>query len=135
MILYNEPNHAQEWGGTIDPEDYADTLVTLAKALKAASPDFFILPAGLDASAESDSSSMDEKDYLTRMIAARPEILTLIDGWTSHRIPTPVFPVLPTREVAARFPHLTGNCRCCNRSGLKKRFPYLSPKRAGSAAH
>jgi len=91
VILYNEPNHAKEWGGTLDPEDYADTFVLLAKALKAANEDFFVLPAGLDASSASDGNAMDEAAYLEQMIAARPEILTLMDGWTSHSYPNPGF--------------------------------------------
>ncbi len=90
VILYNEPNHANEWGGEINPEEYADYLVTFASALKSANSDFFILPAGLDASA-GDDEAMDEGEYLKRMIAAKPEILTLIDGWTSHSYPNPGF--------------------------------------------
>jgi hypothetical protein len=91
IMLYNEPNHAKEWGGQLNPEEYADYLVTFAKELKDASGDFFILPAGLDASAASDGAAMDEGEYLRHMIAAKPEILTLIDGWTSHSYPNPGF--------------------------------------------
>jgi hypothetical protein len=91
VILYNEPNHANEWGGELNPEEYADYLVTFASALKKANSDFFVLPAGLDASAGSDAASMDEATFLRRMIAAKPDILTLIDGWTSHSYPNPGF--------------------------------------------
>ena len=91
IILYNEPNHANEWGGDLNPEEYADDLVTFGTALKQANSDFFILPAGLDASAASDGAAMDEAEYLRRMIAAKPEILTRIDGWTSHSYPNPGF--------------------------------------------
>src|SRR3989344_445907 len=31
VILYNEPNHAKEWGNTPDPEGYAEILVTFAR--------------------------------------------------------------------------------------------------------
>ncbi len=91
VILYNEPNHANEWGNTLAPEDYAETFVTLAQSLKAVNKDFFILPAGLDASAADDGIAMDEAEYLRRMIAAKPEILSLIDGWNSHSYPNPGF--------------------------------------------
>ncbi len=91
IVLFNEPNHAKEWGYTIDPEGYADILVTFAKALKEASEDFFILPAGLDASAASNGDSLDAGEYLRRMISAKPELLELIDGWTSHSYPNPGF--------------------------------------------
>ncbi len=91
VILYNEPNHADEWGGDLNPEEYAEYLTTFATALKAANNDFFILPAGLDASAADSGTDMDEAAYLTRMIGAKPEILTIIDGWTSHSYPNPGF--------------------------------------------
>jgi hypothetical protein len=91
VILYNEPNHAKEWGGQLNPEEYADYLEAFATALKQANEDFFILPAGLDASAGSDGAAMDEAEYLSRMIAAKPEILTILDGWTSHSYPNPGF--------------------------------------------
>ncbi len=91
IILYNEPNHAKEWGGALDPEGYANIAVELAKKFKQASPDFFMLPAGLDVSAASDGSSMDAAEYLRRMIAEKPEFLTILDGWTSHSYPNPAF--------------------------------------------
>jgi hypothetical protein len=91
VILFNEPNHAKEWGGDLNPEEYADYLVAFTKELKRSSPDYFVLPAGLDASAASDGAAMDEAEYLRRMVVARPEILTLIDGWTSHAYPNPGF--------------------------------------------
>ncbi len=91
VILFNEPNHANEWGGSINPEEYADRFVDLAKQLKDASPDFFILPAGLDASAANDGEAMDEANYLRRMIAEKPDIARFMDGWTSHSYPNPGF--------------------------------------------
>jgi hypothetical protein len=91
VILYNEPNHANEWGGSINPEEYADDLVAFGTALKRANPDFFILPAGLDASAGGDGEAMGEGEFLQRMITHNPQILTVIDGWTSHSYPNPGF--------------------------------------------
>ena len=91
VIIYNEPNHANEWGRTLDPEDYAHTLVSLARELKKASEDFFILPAGLDVSAASDGRSLDAAQYLSRMVKAEPNLFDSLDGWTSHSYPNPAF--------------------------------------------
>lgn len=91
VILYNEPNHANEWGGDINPEDYAHTFVSHAQLLKKESEDFFILPAGLDVSAASDGRSLDAATYLGRMIRAEPEMFTYADGWSSHSYPNPGF--------------------------------------------
>lgn len=91
IILYNETNHSKEWGNSLDPEGFAQSTVTLAKKFKEASEDFFILPAGLDVSAANDGQSMDAAEYMRRMVAAQPEFLQVIDGWTSHSYPNPGF--------------------------------------------
>lgn len=91
VVLFNEPNHANEWGRTLDPEDYARTLVSHARKLHEVSEDFFVLPAGLDVSAASDGRSMDASVYLARMFAAELKLADHLDGWTSHSYPNPAF--------------------------------------------
>lgn len=91
VIIFNEPNHAKEWGDSIDPEGYAQVLSAFSKELKAASEDFFILPAGLDASAPSDGQSLDEAAFLIRMKQGEPTVFESIDGWSSHSYPNPAF--------------------------------------------
>jgi hypothetical protein len=91
IIVGNEPNHATEWGGNVNPEEYSDYLLSFSKELKRASSDFFIMPAGLDASAPSDSEHMDEATYLERMIKKNPKLFDAIDGWSSHSYPNPGF--------------------------------------------
>src|SRR3989344_7494134 len=51
VVIGNEPNHAKEWGGEINPEEYSNYLAGISKKLKASSGDFFILNGALDASA------------------------------------------------------------------------------------
>lgn len=84
VVINNEPNHAAEWGGRVDPEGYASYLKKISQKLKAASPDFFILPAGLDPSSTNISTSMTETRFMSRMLQSEPEIFNHIDGWTSH---------------------------------------------------
>ncbi len=91
IILFNEPNHAKEWGNTINPEEYAGIAIAFARKLKDSSSDYYILPAGLDASASTNGDSMDEEEFLRRIYTAKPEYFTLIDGWTSHSYPNPAF--------------------------------------------
>jgi len=123
VILYNEPNHANEWGGTLDPEDYADTFVQFAKALKAANKDFFILPAGLDASAADDGIAMDEAVYLSRMTRARPEMLSLMDGWTSHSYPNPAFSGSPYARGRGTISTFDWELGYLKELGLTKNLP------------
>lgn len=97
VVLFNEPNHAKEWGGEINPEEFGNVTVDLAKKLKATSADFFILPAGFDVSAASDGLSLDAENYIRRIVAANPEFLSVLDGWNSHSYPNPAFSASPQK--------------------------------------
>jgi hypothetical protein len=87
VVINNEPNHAGEWGGRVDPAGYAKYLKQFSQKLKVASPDFFVLPAGLDPSSINSSSSMTENRFLSQMMSEEPNIFDYIDGWTSHAYP------------------------------------------------
>lgn len=123
IILYNEPNHAKEWGNTLDPEGYATVLVEGAKVLKQISEDFYILPAGLDVAAASDGASMDAATYLRRMVAAKPELLTLIDGWTSHAYPNPAFSGSPHASGRTSVRSYDWELALLQSLGLQKKLP------------
>ncbi|MEK7587449.1 MAG: hypothetical protein AAB457_01360, partial [Patescibacteria group bacterium] len=123
VILFNEPNHANEWGSTIDPEGYADLFVAFADSLNQASPDFFVLPAGLDVSAASDGRSLDAADYLSRMITAKPELLDKMDGWTSHSYPNPSFSGSPYARGRGTLGSFAWELEYLRQLGLKKELP------------
>jgi hypothetical protein len=91
VIIYNEPNHANEWGGYVSPEEYADTLEYTAHVFKQRNDDFFILPAGLDAAAPTDANHMNWQLYIKRMMNHNRGALKAIDGWNSHSYPNPAF--------------------------------------------
>lgn len=91
VILFNEPNHAKEWGSDINPEEYSDLVSTFSATLKGSSDDYFIMMAGFDASAPNGTITMDEITYLKRMINHNPAIFADIDGWSSHSYPNPGF--------------------------------------------
>jgi hypothetical protein len=91
VILFNEPNHAKEWGGEIDPAEYARVVEKFAIELKAASDDFYILPAGMDDAASDTTITMNSARYFKEMYQENPRIFSIFDGWTSHAYPNPNF--------------------------------------------
>src|SRR3989344_985199 len=94
IILFNEPNHATEWGGKIDPEGYAEISYEFSKRLKEKNQDYFIMLAGFDASAPSSPPNYeDEAVYLRKIISYKPELFSenLIAGLSSHSYPNPGF--------------------------------------------
>ncbi len=117
VILFNEPNHASEWGGAVDPQDYAWVAFEFVHTLKKKNPDFFVMLAGLDASAPSSPPNFEDEEVFLRQII-KSEINSndqnvqkvlnesnfkncfefriscfefLIDGWASHSYPNPDF--------------------------------------------
>lgn len=94
IILFNEPNHAGEWGGSVDAEDYAKVAQAFAKKLKEKNSDFVIMPAGIDASApQSLPFYEDEASFLQKMVQViTPEKFNeLFSGLSSHSYPNPGF--------------------------------------------
>lgn len=96
VVLFNEPNHAKEWGNWINPEEYARIFVEYSTTLKSLSDDFFILPAGFDSSAPTSAQTLDMVEFINRMTQEKSEFFDLIDGWASHSYPNPGFSGLPT---------------------------------------
>lgn len=92
IIIYNEPNHAKEWGNRLDPEGYARELNKTIEAIRQADPNAFLLNAGFDAAAPNvENLYMDEAVFLEKMNNAVPGIFDKLDGWTSHSYPQPNF--------------------------------------------
>ncbi len=91
ITVGNEPNHAKEWGGELNPKEYATYLKTFSDKLRAASDDYFIMPSGFDASAGNTRDTMDEEKYISLMLKTEPKLFDNIDGWASHSYPNPGF--------------------------------------------
>jgi len=67
VIVYNEPNRADEWGGTPDAIEYAQILDFAVSKFKQENKDFFIISAGLDnASVNTSGQSINEFTYMLR---------------------------------------------------------------------
>ena len=92
VIIYNEPNHAKEWGNYVDAKSYAKVLDNTITALKSKNRDFFVLNGGLDASAPSKPPQFeDQLKFMQQMDEAVPGIFNKLDGWVSHSYPNPGF--------------------------------------------
>ncbi len=102
IIIFNEPNHAAEWGGAVDPTSYGKVAASLASALKGASPDYKIMLAGLDLSApEARTTYADAYTYLEesskafcgylRESGATKDCYDYTDAISSHAYPNPGF--------------------------------------------
>jgi hypothetical protein len=99
IIVFNEVNRGNEWGGEVNPEEYAKLLQFAVTMFKSKSSDYFIISAGLDNAAPNQGMTyMDQYDYLKAMNVALPGIFNQIDGISSHSYPNPAFAQPPSRD-------------------------------------
>jgi len=98
IVVFNEVNRSDEFGGSIKPKVYAAILNNAITIFKERSDDFFILPAGLDNAANTGPNSTKWNVYLSQMEQAVPGIFDRIDGWTSHAYPNPAFVASPRQK-------------------------------------
>jgi hypothetical protein len=123
VIVFNEPNHAKEWGGSVTPENYAEIFAEYAAKLKSKNGDFFILPAALDVSAADNADSMDAAVFWNRVIQTKPEFLNLIDGWNSHSYPNPEFSGSPYAYGRGTIRSYLWELSLLNNYGLDRKLP------------
>lgn len=98
IIVYNEVNRADEWGGTVNAEEYSKLLAFSINIFKSRSQDYFMINAGLDnAAPEQLPEYQSQYNYLRGMETAVPGIFNQIDGYSSHSYPNPGFSQPPTR--------------------------------------
>ncbi len=96
IIVFNEVNHAQEWGNSLDPAGYAQMLSFASNWAKSENKNFQILPAAMDLAADNSSGTEEAFSYLEKMRQANPDIFKYIDFWNSHSYPNPGFSASPT---------------------------------------
>lgn len=97
IIVYNEVNRSDEWGGRVNPGEYARILSYAVTVFKSKSPDFFIISAGLDnAAPDQPNKYMNQYNYMRQMNTAVPGIFNQVDGFSSHSYPNPGFSQPPT---------------------------------------
>ncbi len=92
IVLFNEPNHGQEWGGEADPTSFIDISAQFARRLKETSPDFFVMLAGFDSAAPMEPPRYyDQERYFTDIQDQLRKTYRYIDGLASHSYPNPGF--------------------------------------------
>lgn len=99
VILFNEPNHASEWGGSVNPENYGEVARVFAQTLETRNSAFFVMIAAMDASAPSSPPSHeDQHTFYSRMLSRFPagDFNTYISGLASHSYPNPGYRGKPT---------------------------------------
>ena len=97
VILFNEPNHAQEWGGTLNPQEFARISIFAAQWLKTEEKKYTVLPAAMDLAADGHNQTQEAFAYWQAALNEEPSLFNYFDGWNSHSYPNPAFAQSPSR--------------------------------------
>ncbi|HEX8923529.1 MAG TPA: hypothetical protein VF828_02245, partial [Patescibacteria group bacterium] len=99
IVLFNEINHASEWGGAVDIKDYTDKAIYAAKKFKSLNPNFYILSSPLDlASPENPPQFKDAGNVYREIYLYNPDYFDQIDALASHSYPNHGFIGKPTDD-------------------------------------
>ena len=124
VILYNEINHAQEWGGTVNPKEYADTVIYASNRFKSLNPNFFILSGGLDLSAPSKLPDFESAQNIYQQIYDyKPDFFDHIDGIASHSYPNHGFVGTPLDNGEHSILGYKWELQFVQSLGVQKTFP------------
>lgn len=107
VILFNEVNRYDEWGGEApDAAGYASLVQFAYPTFKSRSQDFYLILSGMDNAAPNDGVKyVSDMNFLAEMEAFDPNIFNDIDGFASHSYPNPGFSQPPeqTQESVATY--------------------------------
>ncbi len=102
ILVFNEVNRGNEWGGSPNPQEYADLLFYAATVFKNKDQDFYIISAGMDNVApNSPGKLMDNYEFLTQMHDFLPNVFDNVDAIGSHSYPNPGFSQSPFNQGKA----------------------------------
>jgi hypothetical protein len=97
IIVFNEVNHAAEWGGKIDPLLYGSILKFTSDWFHSENYNYRILPAAMDLAANSSGETREAFGYLQSLYDFDNQIFDSIDYWNSHSYPNPDFVASPKK--------------------------------------
>ncbi len=97
LVLFNETNRANEWGGEVNIEEYAKTSIYAAKLFKQLDSNFTVLGPAFDLAAPDQPPKYVSAPSAYRQIfSSNPEYFQLLDGLASHSYPNHGFIGRPT---------------------------------------
>jgi len=124
VIIFNEPNHKKEWGGEVNPREYAKILSEFNSKFKIQNSKFKILNAGFDLAAPNGKETMDAFQFWSWMKATIPDIFEKLDGWSSHSYPNHGFIGKPWENSRTSIKGYNWELAILkNQFGLKKELP------------
>jgi hypothetical protein len=124
IILFNEINHGNEWGGEVDVKDFTDKSFYAAKKFKETNPNFFILSSALDLAApEKPPQFKSAENVYKEILSFNPNYFDQIDGLASHSYPNHGFIGTPKETGQHSIKGYLWELDLLKKLGIKKDLP------------
>ncbi len=124
IILFNEVNHAQEWGGTVDPKSYTDISIYAIQKFKSLNSHFILLSAGLDLAAPQKLPDFESAENFINVVTQyNREYWQQIDGIASHSYPNHGFVGTPNDSGEHSILGYQWELATLKNFGITKNFP------------
>jgi hypothetical protein len=124
IILFNEINHGQEWGGEVDIKNYVDISLYTSQKFKNLNSNFFILGSAIDlASPDKSPDFLSAKTVYQQIYDYKPEYFDNIDGIASHSYPNHGFVGTPKDKGQHSIRGYQWELETIKKIGIKKEFP------------
>jgi len=124
IILFNEINHGQEWGGEVNIKNYVDTAIYASQKFKSLNQNFFILGSALDlASPDKEPKFLSAKTVYQQIYDYKPEYFDHLDGVASHSYPNHGFIGTPKDTGQHSIRGYQWELDTIKKLGVKKDFP------------
>jgi hypothetical protein len=136
VVLFNEPNHGSEWGGTVDAYDFAETTKLFAEKLKAKNSDFFIMLGAVDASAPTSMPNYLGEEYFFQNFFEKVSVADferLFGGLASHSYPNPAFSGSPWDSGRGTVKSYEWELDLLRSLGVNKKLPVFITETGWSA--
>lgn len=99
VILFNEINRFDEWGGEYpDPQRYAEIVDFANSEFKKRDANFYLILGGMDAAAPNDRTKYINGFTYLEELANSTDIENKIDAFSSHSYPNPAFSAPPSEK-------------------------------------
>lgn len=99
VILFNEVNRSDEWGGVPpSPSEYAEIVKYADDVFKSRNEDFYLILGGMDAAAPNDYVKHINGFTYLEDLTSDPEVLNSVDAFSSHSYPNPDFSAPPSES-------------------------------------
>lgn len=124
IILFNEINHGQEWGGEVSVKNYVDISLYAANKFKSLNPNFFILSGALDlATPDAMPKFLSAKSFYRQIYDYQPDFFDYIDGLASHSYPNHGFVGKPYHTGQHSILGYQWELETIKKMGVNKDFP------------